>query len=334
MKNYRILSLCSLLWLLFAAGAAHAQKATNVDCEQHGSQIVVTYTLDRVADIEVYCSEDGGATFGPQLQKVTGDVGAGVSPGNKRLTWDVTAEREQLLGDRIVIRVTAVATPAFCELVFVKGGTFTMGATSEQGYDALYDEKPAHQVTVSDFSIGKYEVTQAQWEAVMGSNPSLFEGDNRPVEQVNWDDIQEFLRKLNAQSSGRHYRLPTEAEWEYAARGGKQSRGYEYSGSNDIDAVAWYNGNADSKTHPVGQKSPNELGIYDMAGNVWEWCQDWYGDYSSSSQSDPTGPSSGSHRVLRGGCWCSSAQFCRVSIRYDSAPDSWNNDRGFRVVSF
>lgn len=175
-------------------------------------------------------------------------------------------------------------------MVAVEGGTFTMGATSEQGSDARDNEKPAHKVTLSDYYIGQTEVTQALWEAVMGSNPSYRRGDNLPVEQVSWDDCQEFIQKLN-QLTGKQFRLPTEAEWEYAARGRRKSRGYKYAGGNDIGLVAWYSGNSGYETHLVATKQANELGIYDMSGNVWEWCNDWYGDYQSSSRSDPQGPS-------------------------------------------
>ena len=219
------------------------------------------------------------------------------------------------------------------DMVYVKGGTFTMGATAEQGSDAYSNEKPTHSVTLSDYYIGKYEVTQAQWRAVMGSNPSKWKGDNLPVENVSWNDIQKFIKKLNAQT-GKKFRLPTEAEWEYAARGGNQSKGYKYSGSNSISEVAWYDGNSGDKTHPVGQKSPNELGIYDMSGNVWEWCQDWYSSsaYSSSSQTNPTGPNSGSHRVLRGGSWDNAASRSRVSDRGNNSPDDRFNRGGFRLV--
>ena len=217
------------------------------------------------------------------------------------------------------------------EMVWVSGGTFTMGATSEQGSDALDDEKPAHSVTLSGYYIGKYEVTQAQWKAVMGNNPSSFKGDNLPVERVSWNEVQEFIKKLN-QMTGKSYRLPTEAEWEYAARGGNNSRGYKYSGSNNIGSVAWYYENSGSTTHPVGSKSPNELGIYDMSGNVLEWCQDWYGDYSSSSQRNPQGPASGSYRVFRGGSWYFNARNCRVSIRNYCSPDSRDINLGFRLV--
>ena len=217
------------------------------------------------------------------------------------------------------------------EMVYVEGGTFTMGATSEQGSDAYSDEKPAHSVTLSGYYIGKYEVTQKLWKAVMGSNPSRFKGDNLPVERVSWNDVQEFLRKLNAMT-GKNYRLPTEAEWEFAARGGNSSRGYKYSGSNSLGSVAWYYDNSGDRTHAVGTKSPNELGIYDMSGNVLEWCQDWYGSYSSSSQRNPKGPNSGSSRVLRGGSWFYSARYCRVSRRNCYTPGSRYYDLGFRLA--
>ena len=209
-------------------------------------------------------------------------------------------------------------------MVSVEGGTFTMGATSEQGSDANDNdnEKSAQKVTLSSFSIGKYEVTQEEWEAVMGKNPSEFKGAKRPVENVSWDDCQEFIRKLN-QLTGKQFRLPTEAEWEFAARGGNRSSGFIYSGSDNLGSVAWYSDNSNSETHPVGQKQANELGLYDMSGNVYEWCQDWYGDYSSSSQTNPKGPSSGSDRVNRGGSWGDDAGgcLCRVSSRICCAPD-------------
>lgn len=215
-------------------------------------------------------------------------------------------------------------------MVAVEGGTFTMGATSEQGSDALDFEKPAHQVTLSDYYIGQTEVTQSLWKAVMGSNPSNYKGDNLPVEQVSWDECQVFIQKLN-QLTGKQFRLPTEAEWEYAARGGRKSRGYKYAGGNDIGLVAWYKGNSGNETHPVATKQANELGIYDMSGNVWEWCSDWYGDYQSSSQSDPQGPSSGFFRVSRGGSYYCNAGICRVSYRCNCAPVGRYCDLGLRL---
>ena len=199
-------------------------------------------------------------------------------------------------------------------MVPVAGGTFTMGATSEQGTNIDSNEKPTHQVTLSSYMIGKTEVTQALWLAVMGSKPSYFRGDNLPVEQVSWDDCQKFITKLNA-LTGKNFRLPTEAEWEYAARGGNMSQGYKYSGSNEIGDVAWYDNNSGNKTHSVATKAPNELGIYDMSGNLWEWCSDWYGSYSSTAQTNPTGPDSGSNRIIRGGSWGHDLLDCRVAIR-------------------
>ncbi len=219
------------------------------------------------------------------------------------------------------------------EMVKVAGGTFTMGASASDS-EADSDEKPAHRVTLSGYYIGKYEVTQKQWVEIMGSNPSYFKGDNLPVEKVSWDDIQEFLRKLNAKT-GMSFRLPTEAEWEFAAHGGNSSRGYKYSGSDNIDSVAWYYDNSGNKTHPVGTKSPNELGIYDMSGNVCEWCQDWFDAnyYSNSPLSNPKGPSSGAYRVLRGGSWNINARYCRVSFRNNNAPGNGRDYCGFRLAA-
>ena len=218
------------------------------------------------------------------------------------------------------------------DMVVVEGGTFTMGATSEQGSDPENEEYPTHQVTLSDYMIGKTEVTQELWQAVMGSNPSNFSGNNLPVEQVSWNECQEFIKKLNS-LMGLQFRLPTEAEWEYAARGGNKSKGYKYSGSNDIGSVAWYTSTTnDSGTKRVATKAPNELGLYDMSGNVWEWCSDWYGSYSSGSQTNPKGPTSGSYRVSRGGSWFDSARNCRVSYRNNDNPDDGICHLGLRLA--
>ncbi len=218
------------------------------------------------------------------------------------------------------------------KMIGVQGGTFTMGATSEQGLDAFNDEKPAHQVTLSTFSIGETEVTQELWQAVMGQNPSCFRGPRRPVEMVSLEDCQNFIRELNSLTS-RRFRLPTEAEWEYAARGGRKSNGYKYSGSSAIDKVAWYDGNSGSETHDVATKCANELGLYDMSGNVWEWCQGWYGSFSSRSQTNPTGPSSGTYRMRRGGSVGSGARRCRVSNRISYSPSlSELDDLGLRLA--
>ena len=213
------------------------------------------------------------------------------------------------------------------EMIFVEGGTFQMGSSSWS-----LDEMPVHSVTLSAFNIGKYEVTQAQWKAVMGNNPSSFSGcEDCPVERVSWNDVQDFIRKLNAQT-GKNYRLPTEAEWEYAAKGGKSSKGYTYSGSNDLNSVAWTIDNSGRKTHAIGGKQANELGVYDMAGNVWEWCSDWYDAYNSYSETNPTGALSGQKRVRRGGGWYYNMGVCSASLRYWDKPDYRINDCGFRLV--
>ncbi|MBR5639206.1 MAG: SUMF1/EgtB/PvdO family nonheme iron enzyme [Muribaculaceae bacterium] len=227
------------------------------------------------------------------------------------------------------------------DMVLVEGGTFTMGATDEQGSDAEDDEKPPHEVDLSSYYIGQTEVTQELWVAVMGENPSWFNGSNhngnygtnlkRPVEYVSWDDCQEFIRRLN-KKTGKQFRLPTEAEWEYAACGGNRSQVYKYSGSNNIGDVAWYHDNSGEQTHDVATKRANELGIYDMSGNVWEWCNDLYGDYSSSSQSNPQGPASESYRVSRGGSWDFDAKRCLVSYRSWFSADSRYFNLGVRLA--
>lgn len=231
------------------------------------------------------------------------------------------------------------------KMVVVEGGTFMMGA-SDDDTEALDNEKPAHRVTLSSYSIAETEVTQALWQTVMGYNPSYFTSTNgysenlqRPVEFVSWNECQQFINKLN-EMTGKQFRLPTEAEWEYAARGGIRTQGYKYSGSNTINDIAWYSGNAydvgssspDYGTHAVGTKAANELGLYDMTGNVDEWCQDYNAWYSSDTQTNPTGPSSGQSRVWRGGAWCRARQFCRVTDRAASNPSKSYYYLGFRLA--
>jgi formylglycine-generating enzyme required for sulfatase activity len=230
----------------------------------------------------------------------------------------------------IVTTASKQRHPAEPEMVFVRGGTFRMGRTGEQqnGDD---DEKPAHEVTVSNFYIGKHEVTQAQWETLMGNNPSCVKGGSLPVEKVSWNDVQMFIERLNV-ATGKPYRLPTEAEWEYAARGGKQSKGFQYAGSNFIENVAWFRDNSGGTIHPVGTKIANELGIHDMSGNVYEWCYDWYDFYPVSAQNNPLGASSSSFRVNRSGSWNSGAGNCRILNRSYSAPGNSYDDLGFRLA--
>jgi serine/threonine protein kinase len=237
------------------------------------------------------------------------------------------------------------------EFIWVEEGSFDMG--SSKGEAGRMGGELLHSVSLSGYYMAIYPVTQAQWAMVMGSNPSYYSenGTDRPVEMVSWNDCELFIEKINKQL-GSNYRLPTEAEWEFAARGGLKSRGYKYSGSNIIDEVAWYEGNSCVEiekstfwglakwkeiqclgTHRVGQKKPNELGIYDMSGNVWEWCADWYGDYPTSAQTNPKGPSRGSYRVLRGGSWRGDAQNCRSAGRTCNTPGFRYDLMGFRLVS-
>ena len=215
-------------------------------------------------------------------------------------------------------------------MVYVEGGTFIMGATSEQGYMAEKEEKPSHHVTLSSFYIGKYEITQEEWQTVMGNNPSKNVGKKNPVERVSWNDCQEFIKKLNAMT-GKKFRLPTEAEWEYAARGGNKSKGYMYAGGDKLKKLGWFYDNT-SRSHTVGKKLPNELGLYDMSGNVWEWCQDWYGVYSNNSQYNPQGPTSGEKHVQRGGSWTGMDTCCRVSYRSTYSSDRGSYNLGLRLA--
>jgi sulfatase modifying factor 1 len=232
----------------------------------------------------------------------------------------------------LALAVTAYAAPNI-EMVYVKGGCYPMGDAFGDGRP---DEKPVHQVCVDDFSMGKYEVTQAQWQAVMGSNPSYFKecGGDCPVEQVSWEEAQEFIRQLNSKT-GKNYRLPYEAEWEYAARsGGKREK---WAGTSDLDelgAYAWFGVNSGKKTHQAGTRRPNGLGLYDMTGNVWEWCKDWHDAeyYKKSPEKNPPGALSGVSRVVRGGCSDNAAGVVRAARRNDITPSYSDEAIGFRLV--
>ena len=229
------------------------------------------------------------------------------------------------------------------KMVYVEGGSYNMGCTGEQGSDCDDDEKTVRYVTVSDFYIGQFEITQAQWQAVMGTSvyqqrdkantqwPMRGTGNDYPMYYVSWEEAKEFCRRLS-QQTGKTYRLPTEAEWEYAARGGKKTQNSKYAGGFSLDYVGWYTSNSGGKTHPVGTKAANELDLYDMSGNVYEWCEDWYGDYRSYDTDNPTGASSGSYRVSRGGGWGNGAAGCRVSNRGGDSPGNRDFNLGFRVV--
>lgn len=219
------------------------------------------------------------------------------------------------------------------DMVYVEGGEFIMGSGE-------YEDEAKHRVSLSSYFIGQTQVTQELWEAVMGGNPSKFRGFDRPVESVSWNDCQEFVKKLNdllkAERANLCFSLPTESQWEYAARGGKESKeskGYMYSGSNNLNEVAWYEGNSGKKTYPVKQKKANELGLYDMSGNVWEWCNDWYEkNYPTVPQTDPKGPQGGQSRVMRGGSWYRNAVECRSALRSCSSPGNAGDGLGLRLA--
>lgn len=229
-------------------------------------------------------------------------------------------------------------------MVRVDGGTFTMGVSEERQRDASGSAVPAHEVTLQPFYIGRHEVTQRQWAAIMGTTPAYHFGADWPVDNVSWNDCQAFISKLN-RLTGRHFRLPTEAEWEYAAKGGSLSHGYKYAGGDDMGRVGWYSANStksynrgeDEREEPrdrtVGQKKANELGLYDMSGNVEEWCADWYAPYSPDSTTDPTGPESGTYRVMRGGTFSEREYYCEVTRRRLAAPDYTSDKCGFRLAA-
>ena len=223
-------------------------------------------------------------------------------------------------------------------MVLVEGDKFTMGATIEQVDNSDSGESPAHCVILSDYYIGETPVTQELWQAVMGGNPCYFKGPHLPVESVSWNACEWFISKLNEsihdQLDGKRFHLPFEAQWEFAARGGKKSNSTKYAGSSNINDVAWHIGNSDNHTHEVKKKVPNELGLYDMSGNVWEWCQDRYGEYRSELQTNPTGPSSGVDRVLRGGCWMGNPTNSRVSSRRCSSPSGTSSAIGLRLALY
>lgn len=216
-------------------------------------------------------------------------------------------------------------------MILVEGGTFMMGCTSTESFDCERDEKPAFSATLTDYYIGEFEVTQELWEAVMGKNPSEFKMKNHPVENVTWTDCNKFVKKLS-RLTGKHFDLPTESQWEFAARGGIKSEGFRYCGSNNIGEVSWFEGNSNKQAHVVGTLKPNELGIYDMGGNVQEWCRDFYDSYTDTPKTNPKGPEKGFHRVYRGGAWYFNAWYCRPAYRRLNSPKYKFSYLGLRVV--
>jgi len=347
--------------LLFLTQPLLAAEVKNLTSGQSGNKGFVQYDLlgklgEKEAEVTVFL-EIAGERYPAEKLSLSGDFGKKVKIGKGKrflwdflqdfpagfdgdVTWDVEASgggAAAPIASKPVSNVGATGrsplqdTTTGMEFVRVPGGCFQMGDTFGDGYK---DEKPVHEVCVSNFAIGKYEVTQGQWQAIMGNNPSNFSscGSNCPVEKVSWNDTQEFIRKLNSQS-GKGYRLPTEAEWEYAARSGGKSE--KYSGADTPDNVGWYNANSGRMTHPAGEKRANGLGIYDMTGNVWEWCNDWYDEnyyQGTPPRNNPQGASSGQYRVLRGGSWGDGPEDVRASRRGGGGPDNRYFISGFRLV--
>ena len=301
--------------------------------DQNAWEPSTEFTVDRLPDVE--------STYSSAQVLLLLDCSSVMDDNFDELKTAANSFIERMLNYNTVPGVFTVNGVSF-QMVAVDGGTFTMGSdlVAVAQNAGNMDEIPEHEVTLSPYSIGMTEVTQELWQAVMGTNPSGITGDpQRPVEQVSWDDCQEFIARLNA-ITGKNFRLPTEAEWEFAARGGAKGMGYTYAGGNNIDEVAWYHDNSyavgsdspDYGTHPVATKRANELGLYDMSGNVFEWCSDWYGPYSDDAQTDPAGPDGGVRRVTRGGGWFSAGTDCRVTFRNYEAPGSRSYSLGFRLA--
>ena len=287
-------------------------SSMNMDKMQRPQSVRDFLALLEVASDKESSPSDTARTGSEHLQTPSDDTTEIVEAGS-------SSAAKAYYRDNILV-VNGVEYP----MVNVRGGEFVMGD------GGIFSDNRRHSVIVDDFAIGKYEVTQELWETVMGGNPSKFKGPRLPVEMVSWEDCQVFIRKLN-ELTGVGFRLPTEAEWEFAARDGKRSLCYEYSGSGSLEEVAWYSGNSEDQTHNVGLKSPNELGLYDMSGNVWEWCSDWRDRYRISSTTNPKGPDSGTYRVDRGGSWNCDAWCCRVSIRDYAVPDCRLSSLGLRL---
>ncbi len=335
-------------------------EVSNVDVQQRndGSYIVdISYNLfDADGDsmlVSISASDDDEESWDYVITSVTGDIGYDITSGNgKQVTWDFAVDHPEVRNIPTKIKITADDRngAGVAGMIYVEGGLFEMGDHFNEGNT---NELPVHEVTLNSFYIGQYEVTQGEYEAVMGSNPANGYGvdDNYPVYYVTWYDAVEYCNALSEQEgltpcydlsdwscdfSANGYRLPTEAEWEYASRGGiNWEDNYRYSGTTDnLGDYAWYVSNSGNQTHAVGTKLPNQLDIYDMSGNVWEWCNDWYDSdyYESSPASNPTGPDSGSYRLKRGGDWGNDALYCRVANRSPYNPGSSFVNMGFRIL--
>ena len=331
----------AIMLLLFVCWAVQAQQVTDVSFTLVNDSLAIHYNLDSKADICVRVSVDG-IHYTPPLRGLEGAVGQNVKPG---IGLTITAYKlPEIRGVdssslSFLVEVDDGALLVYVgDLSFrmmpVEGGSFVMGCTHPRGEKHTYaDELPLHKVSLNNYYIGQFEVTQALWKAVMDENPSKWTGnDSLPVEQVSWNAAQIFIARLS-QLTGYKFRLPTEAEWEYAARGGVRSHNTPYPGvRSQMWETCWYGGNSHGHSHPVGQLLPNELGLYDMGGNVMEWCQDWMQPYTSSPQTSPQGPRSGENRILRGGCFNSPTWGCSVFERSWYLPEYGYSYFGLRLV--
>ena len=333
----------SLLVFLLTGSWAWSQAVSNVVLVQEGTQFRIEYDLTEQIETFISVAVDNSFNFRP-IYELSGNFGTQAVEGHNVVYWDALTEWGEFSHD-VMVKVTMIPMYRVIEangvkftMVYVQGGTFTMGATLEQGTDAADNER-SHVVKLSSYYISQTEVTQELWNAVMGENRSFFLGYNQPVNLVSYQDVTTFISRLNL-ITGLSFNLPTEAEWEYAARGGKKTKGYKYAGSNNLRAVAWFgqkenetfdNGNSEGRSHMVATKQPNEIGLYDMSGNLWEWCRDYYGDYPTDAQTNPTGPKEGKYRVVRGGSYYSRATYCRVSTRSANTPESRLTHTGFRI---
>ena len=352
---------CAFFLIVSLPVAAAALEVTNVRAQQRAGTKLVDITYDLKTDdanpvaIRVEISADGGATFSVKAQTFTGDVGAGVTAGEgKRAVWDAGVDAPNVSGARYMAKVTAtvgestasaiaVDLPGGAKMDFVKiePGKFMMGSPASEA-DRSSNEGPQHEVTISKgFYLGKYEVTQGQWQAVMGTTPWAGQGNvqanaEHPAVYVSWEDAQAFVKKLNDAAGKALYALPTEAEWEYACRAGTTARWSFGDDESQLKDYAWYDVNAwdvgERYAHKVGTKQANPWGLYDMHGNVWEWCADRYGAYSSGAQEDPAGPASGSYRVFRGGDFNDNARLTRSAGRYNNSPGDRGYFVGFRLL--
>ena len=327
-KNFLKLFLVATLLIAFFAACTKDKHVTSVIMNSYPPTLVVGETATLTAIVSPENADNKNVVWSSNHEEIVA-VNSGFVTAKAEGTAIITVTTED--GNHTAHCTITVLLPGESEMMMVEGGAFTMGISDDENPAHTVYERPPHQVTLTSFKIAKYPVTQKQWNAIMEHNPSHFIGDNLPVENVSWDDAQIFISRLN-EATGKHYRLPTEAEWEFAARGGNKSNRYKYSGHDKMDLAGWYTHNSDRISHPVGQMAQNELGIYDMSGNVWEWCQDWASEYSAQAQTNPQGPETGTCRITRGGSYISDYLKCRVSFRNSANPSETNDETGFRIL--